>query len=440
MQSRTGQCFGRWELFGVPGALWVSLVTGGVLLFTGGCRQESPPAVEVVRPVRTTVLKAGERARVAALPGIAKAMTTVELAFQVPGLLVRLPVEEGQEVAKGDVIGELRVEEFKSRQTALSGQLEQLRVQLRTLKAGVRPEERLRLESDLRAAEARLVSAKAQYERFSGLLASNAVARADFDRVEAEYRVAREDRQTALQLLEMGTSARSEYIEATEAEIRGLEGRVREATLQVEDTTLRAPFAGVVARRFVDANQSITVRQPIVQLQTAGELSVDVDVPERLMAKDLRTADLSATTAEFVAIPGRQFPVRIGEIAQVADPVTQTFRVRFVLTKPPGVNLLPGMSSIVRLRYGQAGGAGGALLVPLASVYTEGSGTKVVWVIGGDLVARRTVVKVGEIVGESIEVLDGLREGDRIATAGVSQLRDGQKVRDLGDALGGTGQ
>lgn len=304
----------------------------------------------------------------------------------------------------------------------------------------MRPEERLRLESDLRAAEARLVSAKAQYERFSGLLASNAVARADFDRVEAEYRVAREDRQTALQLLEMGTSARSEYIEATEAEIRGLEGRVREATLQVEDTTLRAPFAGVVARRFVDANQSVTVRQPIVQLQTAGELSVDVDVPERLMAKDLRTADLSATTAEFVAIPGRQFPVRIGEIAQVADPVTQTFRVRFVLTKPPGVNLLPGMSSIVRLRYGQAGGAGGALLVPLASVYTEGSGTKVVWVIGGDLVARRTVVKVGEIVGENIEVLDGLREGDRIATAGVSQLRDGQKVRDLGDALGGTGQ
>jgi multidrug efflux pump subunit AcrA (membrane-fusion protein) len=62
----------------------------------------------------------------------------------------------------------------------------------------------------------------------------------------------------------------------------------------------------------------------------------------------------------------------------------------------------------------------------------------VAWVIGKDLVATRRPVKVGAISGANIEILSGLVAGDRIASAGVSLLRDGMVVRDLGDGLGGT--
>ncbi len=416
------------------------VLAAGTLLAVGGCSRPEPPAVAVVRPVRTMVLTSEEYSQVAALPGVARASTVVDLAFQVPGLLVKFPVEEGQRFAKGEVIGELRSEEFRARLTSLEGQLEQARILLRTLKSGERPEERLRLEANLRAADAQLASAQAQFDRFSSLRNTGAVSKADLDRVEAEFRVAKENRETALQLLEIGTIARPEYIESQEAEIRGLEGRVAEAALQVRDAVLVAPFDGVVARRFVDANQSISVRQPIVTFQTFDELSVDVDVPESLMATDLRTADIEGTTAEFAAMPGQLFPVSLGEISQVADPVTQTFRARFSLKLPQGVSLLPGMSATVRLRYTRPGSTGTAINVPLSAIYTEGSGTQVAWIIGQDNVARRTPVKVGTISGSTIEVIEGLKVGDRIATAGVSLLRDGLAVRDLGDALGRTGR
>ena len=64
-------------------------------------------------------------------------------------------------------------------------------------------------------------------------------------------------------------------------------------------------------------------------------------------------------------------------------------------------------------------------------------GRKWSWVIGPDQTVTRRPVKIGEATGGQIEIVDGLQPGDRIAVAGVTFLREGMKVRDLGDALGG---
>jgi multidrug efflux pump subunit AcrA (membrane-fusion protein) len=66
----------------------------------------------------------------------------------------------------------------------------------------------------------------------------------------------------------------------------------------------------------------------------------------------------------------------------------------------------------------------------------ESSGESVAWILGEDRTVRRRVVRLGEIVGPSIEVVEGLKAGERIAVAGVTQLKDGMIVRDLGDGLG----
>jgi RND family efflux transporter MFP subunit len=408
------------------------------LLLTG-CTGEPPAEATIVRPVKTTVVSGSTGIDLPSLAGVARASNDVELAFQVPGVVVGQPAREGQLVAKGEVIAQLRPDEFRARLTALQGQLEQSQAVLRTLKAGERPEQQLRLESNLRAAEARAASERAQFERIAPLLGTGAIGRAQFDQAEAEFRVTKEEVKAAQQLLEQSRIARAEDIEAREAEIRGLEGRVKEATLQLDDTTIRAPFDGIVAKRFVDTNQSVNVRQPVARFQSVEELDVSVDVPESLMATDLRSADLSGTTAEFTAIPGKRFPVRLGEIAQVADPITQTFRVHFILKTPPGANLLPGMSATVHLGRQQPASRAGVVYVPPSAVYTENGGPPVAWLIGPDMTVQRRPVKLGAISSSSIEILEGLAAGDRIAVAGVSMLRDGMKVRDLGDALGTTG-
>jgi len=142
--------------------------------------------------------------------------------------------------------------------------------------------------------------------------------------------------------------------------------------------------------------------------------------------------------AEFSGAPGSQFPVHIKEIAQRADPATQTFQVRVAMKAPSDVSILPGMSATVALTYRRASILGKRILVPISAVFKDSKGEQSAWVIGSDETVARRPVKLGEATGSQLEIVDGLQAGERIAVAGVTHLREGMKVRDLGDALGGS--
>ncbi len=414
------------------------LLFSSVVVFSSGCSSASPaPVGDLVRPVKTLVVQAGDDTHLRIFPGKIEASRRVELAFQVPGLLVKLPVKEGQKLEKDAVIGQLRQDEFQARLKALQGQLEQSRAGLASLRAGERPEERLRRESQVRAAQARLANARAELDRTTPLVQSRVITRSDFEAIETAYHVAVEDLKSTMQLAEKGTIAREEDIAAREAEVRGLENRVVEANIQLQDTTLRAPYAGVIAQRFVEEGQNVQAKAPIVRLQDVEEVEIVVDVPEAVMAADIQSADILQMVGELSGAPGVQFPVRLREISQVADPTTQTFKVRVAMRAPEGVRALPGMTASVTVTYRRARILDEHIVVPISAVLKQESGDQVVWVIGADQVASRRPVKLGSVSGGNVEVLSGLQSGDRIAVAGVTFLRDGMKVRDLGEALGG---
>jgi RND family efflux transporter MFP subunit len=384
------------------------------------------------------VVAAGQDTRERTFPGRVDASRRVELAFQVAGLLSQFPVTEGQKVAKGDLIGQLRQDEFKARLASLQGQLDQARASLQALRAGERPEERRRREAEVRAAEARLTNARADFDRAERLIATRAVSRAEYERSETAYRVAQEELKSAREMLEAGLIGREEDIQAREAEVRGLEARVVEANIQLRDTTLNAPYDGVVAQRFVEEGQNVRAKDPVVRFQDVDEVEIVVDVPETVMAAEISSSDIVEMIAELSAAPGLQFPAQIREVAQVADPTTQTFVVRAAFKAPDGIRVLPGMTATVTVRYRRANILGEAILVPISAVAETTSGEQVVWVIGANQTSSPRQVKLGAARGGQVEIAEGLQPGDRIATAGVSFLRDGMKVRDLGDGLGGT--
>jgi membrane fusion protein, multidrug efflux system len=212
---------------------------------------------------------------------------------------------------------------------------------------------------------------------------------------------------------------------------------VVEANIHLQDCTLLAPYDGVIAQRFVEQNQNVQAKAPVVKFQDVDEIVVAVDVPEAVMAADIRSADIVETLAEFSGAPGLQFPVQIREVAQTADPTTQTFRIRYAMQAPTGVNVLPGMTASVALKFRRASILGGRMLVPISGVFRDSTGEQIAWVVNADDTVSRRPVKLGEATGDRIEIVDGLQPGDRISVAGVTFLREGMKVRDLGDALGG---
>jgi len=424
-----GRCGRRVPRWSVPTA-------GLFLLVAFACSPRDTPSPDVVRPVKTMVVAAGEEPHVRTFPGKVQAARKAELAFQVSGLLTNLPVKEGQRVATGEVIAQLRQDEFQARLRALQGQLDQARAALRALQAGERPEERLRRESQVRATEARLSNARTELDRINRAQLRFSVTRAEVDSAATAYRVAQEDHKAAVQLLEKATIGRQEDIEGKEAQVRGLEARVVEAELQFNDSTLRAPYDGVIAQRFVEANQNVTAKQPVVKFQDADEIDIAADVPETVMAA-VRAADIISVVAEISGAPGVRFPVRIREVAQVADPATQTFQVRAAMRAPPEVRVLPGMSATVTLTYRRASILGSRILIPVEAIAKTPAAEQVAWVVDADSTVAPRPVKLGEATGGRVEVMDGLQPGDRVVVAGVRFLREGMKVRDLGDVLGG---
>src|SRR6516164_8347498 len=96
-----------------------------IVWFVVGCSSQQPPPAEETRPVKTIVVEGGNLPSVRSFPGRVEASKMVDLAFQVSGVLVSLPFREGERVAKGRVIAELRQDEFQARLQTAQGTLDQ---------------------------------------------------------------------------------------------------------------------------------------------------------------------------------------------------------------------------------------------------------------------------------------------------------------------------
>lgn len=330
----------------------------------GGCKEAAPPPpAEVSRPA--VILEINNVASGSGLrfPGRVRAVQRAELAFNVPGQVVEFPAREGSRLAAGQLIARLDPANFETR---------------------------------FASARAEFEKAQADYERVRRIWEdSQAVARAEVDQ-----------KRTAMEV------ARSSFAAARK---------------ELEDTRLVAPFAGVIARRFVENFQNVQAKEPVVSLQNLAEMEIVTHVPERIVRTEPRRA---AGRAILEGMPEQSFPVTLKGFAADADPQTQTYEVVLGFVPPPGVTVLPGMPAEVFPDF-SAGGPG-EILVPLAAVLGAADGTPTLWVVDPETsrVSSRQVA-VGAVRGSDIVILEGLAPGDRIVAAGVHHLRDGMLVRPL---------
>ena len=347
-------------------APWISLVLLALSQQAAQAQTMPRPAPEADWAPLVQVHVVGQQEELLEIPGRAQAAQRSDLGFQVPGLLVELPVVAGQRVDSGQVLARLDPRDFENRL-----QLEQARLQL----------------------------AKADFERFSALIRSPAspVTEAEVDRKRAQFEIARL--------------------------------RVEQAQKNLQDTVLRAPFDGVVAQRLVDNHMQIQARQPVLLVEDSGALEVVVDLPERVIA-NVREAPRDAPVGEavFAVLPERRFPVMLAEVATRADPTTQTFRVTLTMDRPQDVNVLPGMTVTVFSRPEVY--AKDLLRIPGTAVFTSETGQESVWIVDRDsLRIERRAVRVERDPDGMLTVLDGLSPGERVVGTGVGQLQAGMRIQ-----------
>lgn len=195
----------------------------------------------------------------------------------------------------------------------------------------------------------------------------------------------------------------------------------------VQDSVLRAPFGGTVAKLTVRESQNVAVGQLVVQLINLDTMEVSIDMPETLVAVSLQYETLGAYVI-LDAEPNIRIPSTRKESTHIADPASQTYRITGTFVPPPDLLVLPGMNATVEIeavRLSQST----KLTVPIAAIFSDGN-EKYVWVVDNDtMVVSRREVTVADGIGEFAIITEGLEPSETLAIAGASYLTDGMQVR-----------
>lgn len=253
--------------------------------------------------------------------------------------------------------------------------------------------------------------------------------RAEVARAEAERDLARQKLGRADRLRTDNANAPADYEEAA-AGARAAEAALASLQVQLQHATIRAPFGGVVGRRFVSLGDYVTPATRLLSLQTTDPQRVVIDIPERHAAQ-LR----SGQSVEFTiaAQPARTFHA----IVEFVDPMVQEAG-RTILVKArapnPGGLLKAGMFVEARLATGTRTGA---VVVPEDAIQPLRT-SNVVWAIVGGKAARRTV-QLGARTAGVVEVLSGVKAGEQVVVGGLERMQEGMAVaaRQRGAAAAG---
>jgi RND family efflux transporter MFP subunit len=389
----------------------------------------APPPV--VRPAKTMVLESLADVAARSFTARVKAAREVDLSFRVSGPLIAFDVRADDEVPEGAVLARLDPRDFQVELRNIEAQLDIARAQLAAMKTGARPEDLLKLRAEVARAEGARILAKSEYDSFREAAARNAVSALDFERKAEALQRAESQLIQAQESLRIGEKgARQEDLDAKEAEIRALEAARDASQDRLADTYLRAPFAGTIARTYVENFQDVHAKQPILSLQDVSRVEIVADIPESVVAVTKKDTAMRIV-ARFDYFPDRDFPVEILEAEAEADTRTQTFAVTCIMDAPEDVNIRPGMSATVQVEFtAGAGGAEGEWLIPADAVLADDSGSPTVWKVDPvNMTVRSVKIETGGLRGGRIVVSSGLAAGDRIVTAGVRLLQEGQKIR-----------
>ncbi|HOZ05967.1 MAG TPA: efflux RND transporter periplasmic adaptor subunit, partial [Arenimonas sp.] len=195
------------------------------------------------------------------------------------------------------------------------------------------------------------------------------------------------------------------------------------ARLELSYTNIVAPISGVVAQRMVKPGNLISLNAPVFRIVDNSRLEAVLNVPEREMAVIKQGMPLRMLVD---AIPGKVFEGKVDRVSPVVDSGTGTFRV--VCAFAGNDTLRPGMFGRIEVVYDQRNNV---LTMPRTALL-EDEGESAVYVARGNKAAR-VPVKIGYTTGEFAEILSGLKEGDRVITAGKVAVRDGTEIQILGD-------
>ena len=394
---------------------FLDLALATLLLFLGqvGCSRSQQANVrgDASNPIAVHSYPVTEevvRRRVQAT-GSLYALEESTVSAEVEGRVERVLVDVGDAVREGQVLVTLVPTEFQYELERQHAIVSQVRAQL-----GLGPHDPLPRDPGqvafVQRAAADLFDAEQKYQRAEQLFRDRLISQQQLDEASARYKGARAAHDLAVQ-----------QVEQLKAQLLSNEAASKLAEKKLADATIRAPFPGAVKQRNVSPGEYLKVQSPVMVIVRTDQLRARLSVPEK-WAGAVKIGGTIDVKVE--AYPGEGFHGRLERINPAVSQDSRTFEVEALLPNASG-RLKPGffvqasLSSEVEEK---------TLVVPEQAVNYR-YGVYKVYVLNGTRVAERPI-KPGAPQGPRMEVLEGLRAGERVAVALQGELRDGAAVRE----------
>jgi multidrug efflux system membrane fusion protein len=376
-----------------------------------GC-QKHHTAERQPAAVRTIAAEFAPAATDVRYSGIVEPDAQVDLSFRVAGYVEQIGImrdgagrmrelQEGDVIGAGTILARLRPTEYQTRVIYAQAVAADAAASLSALKA------------QLTEAEASLIQAERDFERASSLFSEKALTKADFDAAEARRNAAsaRRDAVTA-------------QIAAQKARIEGAGAQHKEATVSLGDTSLTAPFPGVVVAKRIARGSLVGAGAPAFVVADTRVAKVKFGVPDLALA-GFKPGDALTVTAE--AVPDREFRGRVSSIAASADPTSRVFAIEVSI---PNSGQVLKMGMVATVIVAGVRDPAPAPSIPLAAVVKSSSGYGVYTIDGSDRV-RLQPVTLGPVRGNAVVITAGLNPGQRVVATSGLQLSDGEAVRQI---------
>jgi RND family efflux transporter MFP subunit len=261
---------------------------------------------------------------------------------------------------------------------------------------------------DVQKANADLSQAKQAYDRANELFKRSLVPRQTLDDAEAARESKRASYESSLQ------NAKN-----LRASIQAAEASMKLADRQFRDTEIRAPFDGYVEKRFVNLGELVKTQMPVIAVVRVDPLKAIAEIPEK-MAPWIH--DGQPVQLHVDAYQDRTFVGKVSRISPAVNTATRAFPFEALVPNRDGV-LKPGTFARVHIESGQEDQV---LTLPYSALQYR-YGVNRVFVVDNDKLTVREL-KVGDRMGDRIEILSGVSAGDRVAVTDVEKLVDGAKV------------
>ena len=385
------------------------------------CSSEKPaeqPTVSVqVAAVEKTSIQRVVEAQAVLFP-LQQAAIVPKISAPVQKFLVK----RGSSVKQDQLLAVLENRDLSAAAQDTKGAYQQAQATYETTTAANLPEEIQKAEADLEQAQQALDAQEKVFQSRQQLFEQGALPRKELDQSRVDITQARNQYAIAKKHLDaLLAIGKPQELKAAAGQLESAKGKYLGAEAQLSYSEIRSPIHGVITDRPLYPGEMATAGTSLLTVMDISSVIAKAHIPQD-QAAALKVGDNGT-----MAVPGMEQPIKgkVTVVSPALDPNSTTVEVWFE-AKNPRQELKPGTSVHLSLT---AQTVKDALVVPASSILTAQDGSNTVMLAGSDGMAHQQSVKVGIRNGDDVQIVEGVKEGDKVVSTGAYGLPDKTKIK-----------